>query len=266
MVEASNARFKMNGIELERERNNNIDDVLSGVNLTLKQKSEGPFTLNVKSESGTAKEDILAFVEAYNNYLETALGAGKVSQGLLVNDARKRKLESGILSGDSTLRRLTTNLKGLMIRAYPAKTKPHYKVLASIGLHTGDIGASWSDIRRGLLQVDDKKLEAALSQHPLSVKELFSLDTNGDKRIDNGVAYQVILTLKPYTRYKGLIDSKTGLIRDQNTDINKQITKHEEYLIKYEDKMRSKFRAMETALRKSKSMSDYLKNNNPNKK
>jgi flagellar capping protein FliD len=266
LTDAENARFKLDGVEMERPQNKNLKDVIDGVSLNLNQTTSGPFTVKINAQIEDAKKYILTFIEMYNKFLRNGRKFGKAAQGVGLGDSRKRKLESGILIGDSTLRRLLFVVQNSVNRAYPSKTAPHYRILPAIGISTGKIGTPWKDIKAGLLVVDEEKLNDALTNGSLSVKELFNSDNNGDGRLDDGVAFQLISNLKPYTRsVGGLLVIRIDSLNDQIDDTHKRIDKHEEYLVNYEMKTRQKFKAMESAIKKSKSVSDYLKNYNPNR-
>ncbi|MCB1189205.1 MAG: flagellar filament capping protein FliD [Leptospiraceae bacterium] len=276
IIPAQNAVFKIDGIEVERDSNENIMDVLKGVALTLYKTTEEPVELHVEVDASKGIEMIKEFVDAYNDLVKFSREMTIVNKQdnseynkdttvdtkkEIGKDYWENKANTGILASDAFLIRLYSGLRNITSASYPSSTEPRLKVLYDVGITTGEVGASWTDVNKGLLVINEENLKLALTQFPDSVKELFASDNNHDSLTDDGVGYSIIEVLKPYTRPStGIIASKIKLSQNTISENNRKIKKHESYLVKYEDKLKLKFSLMEKKMGKNKAMSTFLKN------
>ncbi|MTI59268.1 MAG: hypothetical protein FH762_04620 [Firmicutes bacterium] len=92
------AKFTVNGLEVERGSNEDIDDVIKGVTLNLEGELNEKTTLRVGTDKAAMKEKITAFVNQYNSLLKTINKYGHPDEA---------EIEEGegdaVLSGESTL-------------------------------------------------------------------------------------------------------------------------------------------------------------------
>ena len=151
---ASDAQLNVNGIEFTRSTNV-IDDVLTGVSLTLNTVTDGTANLNISQDNAQARANIVDFVTIYNEAQRQMKDLANSS-----ND--------GALAGDSIFRSLTTSLRSI--------------VLGSSSSGSGDI-SNLSDMgisvaRTGELVVDDAKLDNALANNYSDVIQMFSANTD----------------------------------------------------------------------------------------
>lgn len=68
--EAKDAVFKIDGIEIKRESNDNINDVLESISFNLHKTTEEPITFEIEPETDKGKELIVDFVNAYNELMK----------------------------------------------------------------------------------------------------------------------------------------------------------------------------------------------------
>ena len=270
---AQDARLKMNGIEITRSSNSNITDIIEGASLTLHRPTNGPVEVTVKANAEEIKAKIVAWVEAYNELLkfikendqfvksdEFEMNRSSNPNGDIRDGYRQLKDRSGIFAGDPTTRQIVSTLQVLVASSYPSLSEPDYRVLAQIGITTGDVGAKWSDIKDGYLRVDEGKLTKALSDSPQSVKDLFASDLNEDAITDNGVAFKMNETLKPYVQFSGgLITARIETIKSRIDQKKEAMASKERSLAQKEQQLREKFGRMESSIREAKSRSEYLK-------
>ena len=96
-----NARFTVNGLTVERGKNEGIDDVIKGVTLNFKGKTGEKATVKIGTDTALMKDKIKAFVDQYNKLVDAFKKYGKAEQA---------QIDSGtgpaVLSGDATLRSL----------------------------------------------------------------------------------------------------------------------------------------------------------------
>lgn len=270
---AKDATLKMNGIEVTRSSNENITDIIQGASLNLHRPTSGPVEVTVQANTEEIKKKIMVWVEAYNELVKFVKENGKFVQsdefqmnrptdpnGDIREGYRQLKDRSGIFAGDPTARQMITAIQSHVASSYPSLSEPNYRVLAQIGITTGDVGAKWSEIKDGYLRVDEAKLSQALGESPQSVKDLFASDLNEDSITDNGVAFKMNATLKPYVQFSGgLITARIETIKSRIEQKQETIASKERSLEQKEQQLRQKFGRMESSIREARSRSEYLK-------
>lgn len=278
IAEATDAVFKIDGVEITREKNEGINDVLESISLNLHKVTEDPIHFDIEPETDKGVELLKEFVRSYNQLVvftkeATAVDRdGKISDKDFANDNDrkndigkdfwKNKEKTGLLAGDNAVLRLSSGLKTIISGAYPNRQERGFKTLAEIGISTGQVGTSWEKMQDGILQIDDDLLNKALNENPEAVKELFASDLNGDAITDEGVGYRIVEHLKPYNQYTGgIVNSKIKLLEDNISDNKKKIKNHEAHLLAYESKLKQRFMYMEQGVGKNKAVSNYLHNN-----
>ncbi len=261
ITKAQNAKFKIDGIEVTREKNNGINDAIKGVTLNLKGTSKRPVELKVEPDIDKSIDKIKKFVEAYNKYIDfhkDLIKAEKVSKPM---GRGGKKPKRGIFIGDMTIIRLENSLKRTIGAAYPNRADKQIKLLSDIGVSTGEINAAWGTIKDGKLVIDESKLRNTIIENPEGVKMFFGSDNDGDNRIDSGLAYSVVQTLKPYVSFgKNIISTKIDLENSSIKMADERIEKHEMHLKVYEEKLKRKFAKMEQAISGAKNQRNWMKN------
>ncbi|TQE75936.1 flagellar filament capping protein FliD [Leptospira noguchii] len=273
ITEAKDAVFLVDGIEVNRPKNEGLTDVLDGVSLNLHKKTEGPVNIDIKTDSDKGIEMIKEFVAAYNTVLKFSKESTAVDKNATVQDGKEEgaeigqsfwegKTKTGLLSGEHTVIRLIAGMKTVASSSYPVSGENPVRMLSDIGINTGKVGSKWADIQDGFLILDEDKLRSKLAENPDSVRNLFAIDTNLDARMDTGVAVDLLEHIKPYTQYAGgLVSGKIKMLEEQVADNNKKIKEFENHLVSYEKKLKSKFLYMEQGVGKNKAVGAYLNNN-----
>ncbi|HRG46659.1 MAG TPA: flagellar filament capping protein FliD [Leptospiraceae bacterium] len=274
---AENALFKIDGIEVTRDTNENIKDAIEGVSFNLIKETTQPITMEISVETNKGVVMIKEFVDAYNELIKyskevsTANKDAKVDLSTAAEDNNavdiseeywKNKTKSGILAGDNAIIRLVAGLKTATSASYPSSAEPRYKVLSDIGISTGELGSNWKQIQEGLLKIDESTLSIALNDNPESIRELFASDNNNDNRVDDGVGVAILEHLKPYTQLtSGLVTSKIKLAESTISENSKKVKDFESHLVSFEKKLKQKYLNMEQGVGKNKAVGSYLKNN-----
>ncbi|MHB1216228.1 MAG: flagellar filament capping protein FliD [Thiobacillus sp.] len=174
-VTAQNANLMVNGVAISKP-SNTVSDVMQGVTLTLSKVTASPEQLTVTRDTTTISNSIGSFVKAYNDL------AGTLKK-LSAYDATSQR--GAILQGDSTVRSLQTQLRGILGSAVTG-TPGDLKTLSSIGV---------SFQLDGSLAVDQGKLGDAMSNH---FDEIASLFASVGKSTDSLVAFNgASSTVKP---------------------------------------------------------------------
>lgn len=274
---AENAIFKIDGIEITRDSNENIKDAIDGVSFNLLKETTQPITMEISVETNKGVVMMKEFVDAYNEVVKyskevsTSNKDAKVDLSTAAEDNNgidisaeywNNKTKSGILAGDNAIIRLVAGLKTATSASYPSSAEPRYKVLSDIGISTGELGSNWKQIQEGLLKIDESTLSIALNDNPESVRELFASDNNNDNRVDDGVGVAILEHLKPYTQLtSGLVTSKIKLAESTISENSKKVKDYESHLVSFEKKLKQKYLYMEQGVGKNKAVGNYLKNN-----
>ena len=151
---AADAKLNVNGIDFIRSKNV-IDDVLTGVSLSLNSVTTGAASLSINQDNSEAKANIVDFVTIYNEAQKQLKDLGNSSTG-------------GELAGDSIFRSLTRSLRSTVLGTSSSAT-------SSIS-NLSDMGISVS--RTGELTVDDTKLDKAISSNYSDIVTMFTADTD----------------------------------------------------------------------------------------
>lgn len=257
---AGNAIIGYEGLDLERTTNTDIADIIEGVTLNLEKESEGPVTARIKHNNEKALEQINNFVKAYNDLLKFTHEASKTAKVEEAGKYNEMRQETGILMSNAAVRSMVSGLRMKVSSAYPAVREPYIRVISAIGISTGPVGSKWSDIEKGYLQVDENQLAEMLRSHPEAVGEFFAVDTNGDRRQDNGFAITVMKYLEPYSRFTGgVFTAQIKSNKNKMEQLSEEMNRVEEHAVIYEQKMREKFGHMESAIKKQKSTGNFLR-------
>ncbi len=260
IAKAENAKLKVEGLEIERDKNEGLNDVVKGLTLNLKRTSEHPVELKVSPDLDKPVQKIKEFVETYNKYLELHKALTKAVKVDKPGESEKLQ-ESGLFMGDMALVRLENSLKTTIGASYPARVEKPVKMFNQMGVSTGKVNSSWESIKEGKLVVEDDELRRVIVENPDGVKEFFGTDTDGDNKIDNGMAYTLVKTLNPYiSSGKNIIESKIDFEDNSIKMANERITRQELHIKQFEEKLRKKFAVMERSISGAKSQQNWMKN------
>lgn len=151
---AQNANFTVNGVAASKT-SNTVSDVIQGITLTLSKTTTAPVSLTVAQDTAAVSTAITNFVAAYNNLSSTL----KISSAY--DSATKT---GGPLQGDSTVRTLQTQMRGMLSQTI-AGTTGGITSLAQIGI---------TSQKDGSLVADSVKLNAALASNFKDIASLFA--------------------------------------------------------------------------------------------
>jgi flagellar hook-associated protein 2 len=247
--EASKARagqdtlYSIDGVA-GNSSSNVIAEAIPGVTLTATALTNGPVTIDVTEPAPDTKSiatKIKTFVSAYNSaveLIETRVSEESVREPKTIEEANK-----GSLFGDTTLNSLLAGMRQALSESG----------LGALGVSTGAPSASVtadSASVRGLLTFDESKLTALLKEDPVAVKEAIS-GTNG-----------FVTDLEPLveaaTKPGAGLSERISAATKEAAELRDQMTKLEERLTVREERLHAQFAAMEVALAKSKSESEWL--------
>ncbi|MCK8816026.1 flagellar filament capping protein FliD [Natroniella sulfidigena] len=232
LVEAQNALFEVDGLEVERGNNTGIDDVIDNVSLDLNGASKGEvFNLEVNNDNKQTKEAISEFVNEYNSvqtYLHQLSG------------------EDGMLQGDTTARRLSTNLRREITNAIPVHED--YDSIAQLGIEVDD---------EGNMEFNEATFDEVLDEEPEVVQKMFRAREDDDG-ID-GIARRVRDRVQEYIRSgDGVLTRRDSSLDSRMDRIDRRIESQERRMERREQSMRRQFTRMETAMNDMQAQQSWL--------
>ncbi len=223
---------------------NVITEAIPGVTLTVSALTAGPVTIGVTEpapDTSSIAAKIKTFVSAYNSAVE--LIETKVSEETVKSPKTQEEANKGVLFGDGSLNSLLMAMRQTLSESG----------LGELGVSTGAPSAgvtAESASVRGLLTFEESKLTALLKEDPVAAKEAIS----GAK----GFVTQLEPLIETATKSGGGISDRISAATKEAASLREQMTKLEERLTLREERLHAQFAAMETALAKSKSESEWL--------
>ncbi|MDL1163249.1 flagellar filament capping protein FliD [Yersinia pestis] len=270
------ANVKIDGVTSFRDSNNFTID---GMTYTLLDTTSTPVTVKADRDIDGIYEKIKGFVKEFNEVIElvnTKLTDKKVrGYDPLTSDEKKEmsdndiklwedKVKSGLLHNDSILSNVATDMRGIITATIDGLPQ-EYNSLYKMGLTTGKfVKGGYNPKDTGKIVIDEEKLRKAIEQDPESVINAFtnfSVD-DGSKGIAHRLYETMNDTVSSITKKAGrsgggLLDVSTELGK-QYSDLQKDVIRWEERLLKKENQYYKKFSAMEKALQSSNSQMSWL--------
>lgn len=162
-----NAKFSVDGIALERA-SNTVDDAVTGLTINLKA-SLSTATITVATDTEAVKENIRKFVDQVNTVRTL------ISEMTKFNESENK---GSILTGNYGVQLISQNLKDAVAEKAVGfdYDEDIYTSLSQIGITTN---ADTGSVNRGLLVIDEEKLDEALTTNFQAVADLFAADHEG---------------------------------------------------------------------------------------
>lgn len=247
--EASKAKAGLNALYVidgaaGESATNVLTEAIPGVTLTIGAVTTGPATVNVGEPAPSTKaiaEAVKSFVSAYNSAVEYI--EAKTSEKPVKEPKTQEEANKGILFGDSGLTSLLSQMRTTLSESG----------MAALGVSTGAPNAAVtaeSSSVKGLLTFEESKLTALLQTSPSEAREAIS----GAKGFVTTLEPIVNQAVKPGGAFAERISATTA----EAASMREQMTKLEERLTLKEERLHSQYAAMETALAKAKSESEWL--------
>lgn len=228
-VAARNATLTIDGIAISKA-SNTISDALEGVTLTLRKADPGnPTSLTIARDSASAQAAVEAFIKGFNELHQTL-------RNLSNYDATNQ--QASVLTGDSTLRAVQTQMRRLLGSEFPAE-HGGFSLLTQIG-----IGFQ----KDGSLALDSSRFSASLAEAPEAVTALLTEQfAPGLNRLIDGMLQS-----------DGLINSRMDGIQASIKTLDKQREVIGRRLEDTEKRLRAQFTALDTMLASMSQTSNFL--------
>ncbi|MFT0137495.1 flagellar filament capping protein FliD [Alcanivoracaceae bacterium MT1] len=228
-VTARNAEFTINGIAMQSQ-SNKVEDAIQGVTLNLVE--EGESSLDITRDTDAIKKAVNDFVSAFNN-LKESIGS------LTRFDSETG--ESGELIGNSTVRRIESELRGVLSAGVD---EGEYRVLADLGV---------SLQRDGTLKVNDEDLDEAISNNLEGVSRFFVGRDEND-----GIIGKLDSALEDMLEDDGMIDRVTEGFQTSIDSLSKRYDRMEQSIAATVERYRTQFQKLDSMVAQMNATSSYL--------
>jgi len=165
-----NAEFKVNGITYQRQSNDAISDVVSGVTFNIKKIGET--TISIQRKTDDVKENILSLVDGYNKLHAEIKGTSDTTSetdaSTTATTATTATEETdNPLKDDYSIKNILSRLQSLF--STRVETGSDYNSLFDLGLTINDDGT---------MSLDETTLDQALAADPNAIASLFIGDAD----------------------------------------------------------------------------------------
>jgi flagellar hook-associated protein 2 len=214
-----NSQLQVDGLTFYRD-SNTINDIISGVTLTLKNVTTTTESFGIAEDVEAVKKEVTDFLTAYNDALQFLKDKTTVDADLFVR---------GPLAGSSTYRELRTKLINVMTSRITNVLSGNPEYLSEIGITAASNGS--------LSITDDSKFEKALQSGSKAISDVFNAS--------DGVATQIKDLLDDYVKVGGFIDNIQSSISDRIKTLDSRIARMDDRLARREQLLRAQFAKMQ---------------------
>jgi len=235
---ATDAQLNVNGVDFTRSTNV-IDDVLTGVSLTLNTVTDRAANLSISQDNNEARANIVDFVTIYN---EAQRQLKELSNSSV----------DGALAGDSIFRALTSSLRSIVLGSSSSAT-------SSIS-NLSDMGISVS--RSGQLEVNDDKLDNVLANNYADVVQMFSANTDDQAASSDavaGLAGDIGKLISNATGSDSYLVSQQEALANANSTREEELSDLAERMERVEERYNRQFLAMQQIIDQMNSTRDSMK-------
>ncbi|UVT21064.1 MAG: flagellar filament capping protein FliD [Nitrospira sp.] len=227
----------LNPLTFQRS-SNTITDAIAGVTLTLaKTTGSSTVAVNVSRDVAAVQTNIKDLATAYNEVV-------KFINERNTYDVTTKK--GGIFFNEPTVRTVLSQLRTALSSVVPGLTT--YTSVGEIGFKTE---------RDGTLTVDEAKLSAALSSNYTAVKDLFVNQTDSV-----GIAQLLNVSVDSLDDIEsGALTLRKKGLTNQISDLTDEITRKEDVLAQYEERLRQQYAALDGLLKQQQSQLSFLQSN-----
>jgi flagellar hook-associated protein 2 len=237
----TNAKVSINGNTLSSTSNSITSDISGISGLTINLTGTGSSSISIANDNSSLVSAVKSFVSSFNTTIST-VDTDTASDGKLY--------------GESSLSMIRDLLRSQVTSAYGSDST--YDSLATIGITTGDVGAS-VDSDTNKLYFDEDKFTKALQDNPDAVRKLLigTTATSGD-----GALSALSKTVNgSFDSDYGYFNTRNASYNEQISDISDKITRQTDDLTAYKTRITAQFQAMDEIISNLKSSMTYLTNN-----
>ncbi|GIZ12188.1 flagellar filament capping protein FliD [Pseudomonas sp. NCCP-436] len=238
VVSATNARFKVDGLELE-SASNQVSKVIEGVTFNLLQANGSDenkvINLTVGDNTAAVKSNLQKFVDAYNKLITTTDSLTRVTQV-----SGSTPLVGGLV-GDTSVRNLLNGLRKELGAPAANTESGDFRVLADLGITTG---------KDGKLSINSAKLDKALAENYDGVGRFLTGTEGLMGRLNNSV--------NSYTKTDGVLEQRVKGYEKTREDVKEQRAALDLRVEKMQARLYAQYNAMDTLIGQLTRTSDWM--------
>lgn len=238
--ESLNSRFTVNGTTYQRQSNDNINDVISGVTLNLKKTGET--NLGIQKNMDSVKEKTTALIDGFNELVADIKGTSTDTE----TDTGTDTEESDTPLADSyDIKGMISRLTSLL--STTVNSDSDYTSLFDLGLEID---------KNGVMSLDETMLDQAIASNPEAIQDLFIGDAEkkikglGDI-IDDGIAGMV--------SSQSVVSTEIDAAQTRIQRLDMDILNSTERLEKRYETMTNEFVRLDTYISQLNNEADYMK-------
>jgi flagellar hook-associated protein 2 len=228
---ATNAAFTINGLQVTKNHNTGLTDVVGGLTINLLQETTSTVTLSVAPDSAAVKSKVQSFLDKFND------ATGYIRNKMAVDT---KTYTRGPLAGDSILSGLRMDLMTDLRAQVTGLSSGVPTSMAAIGI---SIDATTLQLKI----TDSAALDKALTDDPTGTAELLS-----------AVMTKVSSTLAPLVNSTGITQHNIRSIDDQKSLIDDRIKRLEDMLPQKEAQYTGQYSAMYAQVNELNSLQGML--------
>jgi len=274
-VEGTNAKIELNGVTYTSDTNT---FEINGLTITANEVASG-ITLSTKQDTSGVYDNIKKLLKEYNDLMKefaTAYNADKATKYKMLTDDQKEemsddeveewenKIKEGLLSGDETISNIRSGLKSITTAGIDVTLKDgtvKKMFLSDFGIGTGSYFAT-EENERDALHIDGDTDDSLTSGNTDLLRAFISSDPEAVQGFFiefSRSMYSKMSDLMRGTEYSSSFTIyEDKLMASQYSAYNTKISDAEEALAAAQDKLYSKYAAMEKALAKINGSSGSL--------
>ncbi len=270
-IKGQDAKYLYNGTEFTAESN---EVEINGLKLTL--RSLGKATVSVSRDVDGAYKQIVDFLKQYNALVTEMQDKVNVTvrrserdmepltdqekKGLSEADVKKweEKLRGRVFKRDKNLKEILSDMRTIFATT-TVSGNGKYDALSTLGISTGDYKLNTGAV----LFVDgDSELGGGRSERPNKLRQAIEEDPEAVAELVSNLAQKLSDKLADKMKsttlrsYMSFYDDKAA--KEEYRQVERRIQIMEDRLVSLEEKYRKQFAAMEKALSKSNSTSNWL--------
>jgi flagellar hook-associated protein 2 len=218
---ALNSKLTVDGLTFYRD-SNNIDDIITGTSLTLKNLTTTNETLKISLDSESVRNEVDGFLKSYNDAVTFLRNKSKVDP-----ETKTR----GALAGDTTYTYLRTGMRSLFSEQVSGLAVGMPSYLFEIGITAKDDGT--------LSISDSEKFDNAVEAGSAHIANLF--------KSSSGIAHKVQTFLEDFVKVGGILDHSRDGLSDQLKSVEQRLTRFDARMAQREEQLRLQFAKMQEA-------------------
>jgi len=232
-VQAKNAILDVNGIEITRA-SNTVEGVIEGV--TFDVKSIGTSTVKVDQDPEAVAGRVQEFVDKFNALQDVIQKFSGFNEG---------SGKGGVLSGDSTIRGIQRELRGMLTAIPEGLENSPVRTLADVGIKT--------DPSTGKLEFDQDVFKEQLDANPEAMTALFA-----EKDGVEGIAERMVNVVTDFVASDGALANRTEGLNTTLKDIQEQRDRLELRIASYEERLVRQFSAADSLIAQIQSNGNFV--------